>query len=44
MCVQTGDENLKALETGTFVGAGWFRYEQGTPVVVKYKVSKVVKG
>ncbi len=41
---QTGDEKLKELETSTFVGAGRFIYEQGKPVVVEYKVSKVVKG
>jgi len=41
---QTGEEKLKELETSTFVGAGRFRYEHGKPVVVEYKVSKVVKG
>lgn len=41
---QTGDEKLRELETSTFVAAGRFRYEQGKPVVVEYKVSKVVKG
>ncbi|MCJ1364625.1 hypothetical protein MMC16_003738 [Acarospora aff. strigata] len=44
MRFETGDEKLKELETSTFVGAGRFRYEQGKPVVVEYKLSKVVKG
>ena len=44
MRFETGDEKLKSLETGTFVGAGRFRVEQGKPVVVEYKLSKVVKG
>ena len=35
---------MKALETATFVSSGRFRYEQGQPVVVEYKVSQVVKG
>ena len=43
MRFETGDEKLKALETGTFVAAGRFIYEHGKPVVVEYKVSKVVK-
>jgi len=41
---ETGDENLKALEMGTFVGAGRFVVEKDRPVVVEYKVSKAVKG
>jgi len=44
MRFETGDEKLKALETGTFVAAGRFIYEHGKPVIVEYKVSKVVKG
>ena len=44
MRFETGDEKLKSLETGTFVGAGRFKVEQGKPVVVEYKLSKVVKG
>ena len=44
MRFETGDEKLKSLETMTFVGAGRFRVEQGKPVVVEYKLSKVVKG
>ena len=41
---ETGDEDLKPLESGVFVTAGRFIYEHGKPVVVEYKVSKVVKG
>ena len=44
MRFETGDDKLKSLETGTFVGAGRFRVQQGKPVVVEYKLSKVVKG
>ena len=44
MRFETGDERLKDLETGTFVAAGRFVVEKGKPVVVEYKVSKVVKG
>ena len=44
MRFETGDEKLKALETMTFVAAGRFIYEHGKPVIVEYKVSKVVKG
>ena len=41
---ETGDETLKGLEMGIFVGAGRFVVEKGRPVVVEYKVSKAVKG
>ncbi|KAL6718155.1 hypothetical protein ACLMJK_004243 [Lecanora helva] len=44
MKFETGDERLKTLEMGTFVGAGRFVVEKGKPVVVEYKVSKVIKG
>ncbi len=44
MKFETGDEKLKDLETGLFVGAGHFIVEEGKPVVVEYKVSKAVKG
>ncbi|KAL8685227.1 MAG: hypothetical protein Q9218_007892 [Villophora microphyllina] len=44
MRFETGDEKLKELENGVFVGAGRFIVEQGKPVVVEYKVSKLVKG
>ncbi|KAL8965861.1 MAG: hypothetical protein Q9183_003654 [Haloplaca sp. 2 TL-2023] len=44
MHFETGEEKLKELETGLFVGAGRFIVEQGQPVTVEYKVSKVVKG
>ncbi len=44
MRFETGDEKLKDLETSTFVGAGRFIVEQGKPVVVEYKLSKVIKG
>ena len=43
MTFETGDERLKELELGTFVGAGRFVVEEGRPVVVEYKVSRVVK-
>ena len=44
MKFETGDEKLKGLETGVFVGAGRFIVEKGKPVVVEYKLSKAVKG
>lgn len=44
MKFETGDERFKDLETGVFVGAGRFIVEQGKPVTVEYKLSKVVKG
>lgn len=44
MKFETGDEKFKALELGTFVGAGRFVIEKGKPVVVEYKVSQVVTG
>ena len=44
MRFETGDEKLKDLELGTFVGTGRFKVQQGKPVVVEYKLSKVVKG
>lgn len=43
MKFETGDEKLKDLETGVFVGAGRFVVEKGKPVVVEYKVSKAAK-
>ena len=44
MRFETGEERLKELELGLFVGAGRFVVEQGKPVTVEYKLSKVVKG
>lgn len=44
MRFETGEEKLKSLETGVFVGAGRFVVEEGKPVVVEYKLSKVVQG
>lgn len=44
MRFETGEEKLKGLELSTFVGAGRFVIEQGKPVIVEYKLSKVVKG
>ena len=44
MKFETGDEKLKALELGVFVGAGRFVVEQGKPVTVEYKISKMAKG
>ena len=44
MRFETGEEKLKDLETGVFVGAGRFIVEQGKPVVVEYKLSRLVKG
>ena len=44
MRFETGDERLKSLETMSFVGAGRFVVQQGKPVVVEYKLSRVVKG
>jgi hypothetical protein len=40
----TGNEQFKELETSTFVGAGRFVLEEGKPIVVEYKLSKVVGG
>ncbi len=39
---ETGDEKLRALENGVFVGAGRFVLEKDRPVTVEYRVSKVV--
>ena len=44
MRFEVGDEKLKALELGTFVGAGRFVVEKDKPVVVEYKLSQAVKG
>jgi len=44
MHFETGEETLKILETGQYVGAGRFVVEAGKPVVVEYKISRVVKG
>ena len=44
MKFETGDEKLKDLETGVFLGAGRFVVEPGKPAVVEYKISKAVKG
>ena len=44
MRFETGEEKLKDLERGTFVGAGRFLVEKGKPVTVEYRLSKVVKG
>ncbi|KAL9104006.1 MAG: hypothetical protein Q9163_000984 [Psora crenata] len=44
MKFETGDEKFKDLELKMFVGAGRFIVEQGRPVTVEYKVSKVVRG
>lgn len=44
MKFETGDEKLKDLELGVFVGAGRSVVEKGKPVVVEYKISRVVKG
>ncbi|CZR52480.1 uncharacterized protein PAC_02357 [Phialocephala subalpina] len=39
---ETGAENLKSLETSKFVGCSRFVVEEGKPVVVESKISKVV--
>lgn len=44
MHFETGDDKLKELELGVFVGAGRFLVETGKPVVVEYKVSRVCRG
>ena len=44
MKFETGDEKLKDLELGVFVGSGRFLVEEGKPAVAEYKISKVVKG
>ena len=40
---ETGSEKYKALETSVFVSAGRFVVEKDKPVMVEYKVSKVIK-
>lgn len=42
MVFETGDERLKDLERGVFVGAGRFVVEKGKKLTVEYKVSQVV--
>ena len=44
MRFETGEEKLKELELGVFVGSGRFLVEAGQPVTVEYKLSRVVKG
>lgn len=44
MRFETGDEKFKELETSTFVGAERFIVEKDKPVVVEYKLSKVLAG
>jgi len=44
MRFEIGEEKLKGLELGTFVGAGRFVVEKDKPVVVEYRVSQAVKG
>ena len=44
MDFETGEPALKDLELAKFVGAGRFIIEEGKPVTVEYKISKVVKG
>ena len=39
---ETGDEKLKALENGVFVGAGRFVLETDRPITVEYRISRVV--
>ncbi|KAH0562374.1 hypothetical protein GP486_002925 [Trichoglossum hirsutum] len=41
---ETGDDSLKGLERGEFVGAGRFIVEHGKPLTVEYKISKLIKG
>lgn len=38
---ETGNEELKGLETKLFVGAGRFILENGKPTIVEYKISEV---
>lgn len=44
MTFETGDEKYKELELGVFVAAGHFVVEKDKPVIVEYKVSRLVKG
>jgi hypothetical protein len=44
MPIQTGDDTLRDLESGEFVGVGRFIVEHGKPLTVEYKISKVIKG
>ncbi|KAL8657517.1 MAG: hypothetical protein Q9226_001831 [Calogaya cf. arnoldii] len=39
---ETGDEKLKALENGVFVGAGRFVLEKDRPITVEYRISQVI--
>ncbi|KAI4168610.1 MAG: hypothetical protein LQ343_006274 [Gyalolechia ehrenbergii] len=39
---ETGDERLKELETDVFAASGRFVVEEGKPITVEYRVSKVV--
>ncbi|KAI9862500.1 MAG: hypothetical protein M1813_004351 [Trichoglossum hirsutum] len=41
---ETGDDTLRDLESGEFVGMGRFIVEHGKPLTVEYKISKVIKG
>ena len=41
---ETGEEKLKDLELSKFVGAGRFVVQAEGPVIVEYKISKVIKG
>ena len=41
---ETGSEKYRALETGTFVGAGRFIVGKERPLFVEYKVSRVISG
>lgn len=44
MRFETGEESLKDLELSVFVGSGRFVVEAGQPVIVEYKLSRLVKG
>ncbi|EYE95380.1 DUF3237 domain-containing protein [Aspergillus ruber CBS 135680] len=39
---ETDNARYKELENHVFVGQGWFRTEKGKPIVVEYKVGRVV--
>ncbi|OCK75422.1 hypothetical protein K432DRAFT_337454 [Lepidopterella palustris CBS 459.81] len=41
--IETGAEHLKELEHGIFVGSAHFVIDEGQPMIIETKVSKVVK-
>lgn len=44
MLLETGAEELRAIEEKVYVGSGRFIVENGKPTVVEYLISEVVSG